>query len=74
MRAVKNGIEKEFGAQVAVTSESTPDTSGALEVQIVGGRMLHTKLGGQGYVDTPAKMRAILDGLHAHLVGGGTAV
>jgi len=48
MRAVKNGIEKEFGAQVAVTSESTPDTSGALEVQIVGGRMLHTKLGGQG--------------------------
>jgi len=64
---IKQAIEKEFPGRVTVTMESTPTVSGYLEVQIEGGKLLHSKKNGGGYVDTPAKMQAILDGLRAHL-------
>eukprot|EP00339_Tiarina_fusa_P012376 CAMPEP_0117046872 /NCGR_PEP_ID=MMETSP0472-20121206/32401_1 /TAXON_ID=693140 ORGANISM="Tiarina fusus, Strain LIS" /NCGR_SAMPLE_ID=MMETSP0472 /ASSEMBLY_ACC=CAM_ASM_000603 /LENGTH=73 /DNA_ID=CAMNT_0004759373 /DNA_START=85 /DNA_END=306 /DNA_ORIENTATION=- len=70
MRAIKQAIEKNFPTDVEVTSESTPTTSGWLEVSIVGGETLHSKKDGQGYVDTPAKMQKILEGIKAHLAGG----
>jgi len=48
---------------VAWTSEATPGATGALEVQVVGGPMLHSRKGGDGYVDTPQKMEAIIQGV-----------
>lgn len=45
------------------TSEATPGATGALEVQVIGGPMLHSRKGGDGYVDTQAKMDAIIDGV-----------
>jgi len=50
-----------------VTGEATPNASGKLEVQVVGGELLHSKVNGDGYVDSPAKINKILDGIGAAL-------
>ncbi|ESP02290.1 hypothetical protein LOTGIDRAFT_172170 [Lottia gigantea] len=42
-RAVKAALEEEFPNQLEITSEATPNTSGWLEVQIIGGKLLHSK-------------------------------
>ena len=42
-----------------MTGEATPGATGFLEVQVVGGALLHSKKNGQGYVDTAAKMQAM---------------
>jgi hypothetical protein len=41
--------------------------SGFLEVQIVGGPLLHSKKNGDGYVDTAEKEMKILNGIRAAL-------
>ena len=56
-RAIKNEIEKAFPGQTNVTGEATPGATGYLEVQVVGGALLHSKKNGMGYVDTPDKMQ-----------------
>eukprot|EP00499_Haloplacidia_sp_CaronLabIsolate_P014293 CAMPEP_0196780294 /NCGR_PEP_ID=MMETSP1104-20130614/7459_1 /TAXON_ID=33652 /ORGANISM="Cafeteria sp., Strain Caron Lab Isolate" /LENGTH=67 /DNA_ID=CAMNT_0042150491 /DNA_START=106 /DNA_END=309 /DNA_ORIENTATION=+ len=56
-------LVQEFGASVAVSGESTPGISGFLEVQVVGGALLHSKKNGDGYVNTPAKQRRIIEGV-----------
>ena len=48
-----------------MTGEATKEASGKLEVQIEGGALLHSKAGGDGYVDQPAKLQKILDGIAA---------
>lgn len=53
------------------TSEATGSATGFLEVQVVGGPLLHSKKNGEGYVDTPEKMAKILDGISAELVKAG---
>ena len=40
-----------------VTGEATPNATGKLEVQIVGGPLLHSKIQGGGYIDTSEKVR-----------------
>ena len=45
------------------TGEGTPDTTGWLEVQVVGGELLHSKKNGDGYVDTDAKLQKIFAGV-----------
>jgi len=52
---------------VEVTGEGTPDTTGYLEVEIVGGAVLHSKKNGDGYVDTSDKMNKIFAGVEAAL-------
>ena len=48
--------------QVNVEGEATPNVSGALEVLISNtGALVHSKKGGDGYVDTPEKMQKIKD-------------
>lgn len=42
---------------------ATPGATGALEVQVVDGKLLHSKLNGDGYVDSADKMNKILTGL-----------
>jgi selT/selW/selH-like putative selenoprotein len=59
-RAIKQAIEARFpGAALTITGEGTPAATGYLEVQIVGGPLLHSKKNGGGYVDTTAKMEAM---------------
>jgi len=67
---VKQAIESQFGDKVQVHMEATPNVSGFLEVEVVGGPVLHSKKNGQGYVDTPEKEKAIMDKLRAFLEGG----
>jgi hypothetical protein len=47
----------------AQSGEATPGATGALEVQVVDGPLLHSKLNGDGYVDSADKMTKILTGL-----------
>jgi len=47
----------------------TPTVSGWLEVE-VGGKLVHSKKGGQGYVDTAAKMQTIVDAVTAAKASG----
>ena len=41
--------------------------SGWLEVQVIGGDLLHSKKNGDGYVDTDAKLQKIFAGVSAAL-------
>ena len=44
-----------------------PGMSGNLEVRVVGGKLLHSKKGGAGFVDTDAKMDKIIEGVEEAL-------
>ena len=53
-------------AQVNCVGEATPNVSGFLEVQIENtGALVHSKKGGDGYVDSPEKMQKIKDAVKA---------
>jgi len=56
-----------FGADIEVDGGPTKGTTGALEVQIVGGALLHSKLGGDGYIDSQAKKDKIFNGVREAL-------
>merc|ERR1712203_70402 len=58
-RKIKQELEAKFGDKVEVTGEGTPETTGYLEVEDVGCAVLHSKKGGDGYVDTSEKMNKI---------------
>merc|ERR1719150_2965556 len=58
-RKIKQELEAKFGDKVEVTGEGTPDTTGYLEVEIVGGAVLHSKKNGDGHTG------------HNRLPGGG---
>jgi len=61
---VKSSLEKAFPDQLEIEGEATPGMSGALEIVLVeSGKILHSKLNGQGYVDTDAKLEAIINGI-----------
>ena len=49
---------KAFSSSVAVTGEATPNQSGKFEVT-VNGDLVHSKINGDGFVDTDDKMDAI---------------
>jgi len=46
-----------------LTSEGTPEQTGWFEVQVVGGKLLHSKKNGDGYVDSDAKLQKIINGI-----------
>jgi hypothetical protein len=49
---------------VEVTGTATKEVSGWLEVQIKGGKLLHSKKNGDGYVNTKEKMDKIIGGIN----------
>ena len=62
-------ISDEFSAELGdldITGEPTKETSGALEVT-VNGNLIHSKLGGDGYVDSDAKINKIFEAITAAL-------
>ena len=60
--AIKKALDADFPGKLNVYGEATPNVSGALEVLIEStGALVHSKKGGDGYVDTPEKMQKIKD-------------
>ena len=55
-----------LGDKIEVTGEATPSMSGKFEVT-VDGDLVHTKIGGDGYVDTGAKLQKIVAAIEAKL-------
>lgn len=47
--------------KVNVIGEPTPNVSGALEIVVESKGLVHSKKGGDGYVDTPEKLNRIKD-------------
>ncbi len=66
-RKIKQELEAKFPGKLEITGEGTPGTTGWLEVEIVGGPVLHSKKNGDGYVDTEAKMNKIIQGVEEAL-------
>ena len=66
-RKLKQQLEERFPGKLDIAGEGTPETSGKLEVQVVGGELLHSKMNGDGYVDTDAKLQKIFAGVEAAL-------
>jgi selT/selW/selH-like putative selenoprotein len=62
--ALKRQVLAKF-PDVEISGEGTPGVTGWFEVQVVGGAVLHSKKGGDGYVDSEAKLNKILDGIAA---------
>ncbi len=56
----------------AVVGERYPGSNGSLEV-VVNGELIHSKLGGQGYVDSEEKLQRIFDAIDAALAKEGSA-
>ena len=44
-----------------------PGKTGNLEVRVTGGKLLHSKIGGAGFVDTEEKMAKIVEGVEEAL-------
>lgn len=62
-RAVENAIKAKYPKTECV-GEPTPNTSGAFEV-VVDGNQVHSKLNGDGHVDSPEKLEKILAAIGA---------
>lgn len=65
---LKDELETEFPGELEITGEGTPTQTGFLEVQIVGGKLLHSKANGDGFVDSDAKLQKIFSGVEKALV------
>ncbi|KAK4027086.1 hypothetical protein OUZ56_016104 [Daphnia magna] len=64
---LKQELEGLFPGLLDITGEGTPGVTGYFEVQVVGGKLLHSKKNGNGFVDSAAKMQTIVDGVKAAL-------
>lgn len=65
--AIQNALKQRFSGKLEFSLEGTRGATGFLEVQIVGGPLLHSKKNGDGYVDSAEKMQRIIDGVETHL-------
>jgi len=65
--SLKKELERIFPDQLDITGEGTPSTTGYLEVQIVGGPLIHSKKNGMGYVDSSEKLEKIVKGVQKAL-------
>jgi len=62
-RKVKQALEERFPGKIDITGDKIPGMSGKFEVELEDGQMLHSKINGDGYVDTPAKLDKIAQGI-----------
>lgn len=66
-RKLEAELEKKFPGKLVISSEATPTVTGWFEVELENGKVLHSKKDGDGYVDTDAKLKKIMDGIQAAL-------
>ena len=63
-------MAKRFGDKVVVTGESTPNASQKFEVtlpDVEGGKLVHSKSSGDGWIDTDAKKDKIFNAIEQHI-------
>ena len=58
-RKVKADLEGRFPGKLEIEGDKIPGNSGKFEVELENGQVVHSKINGDGYVDTPAKMDKI---------------
>ncbi|CAI8015639.1 Selenoprotein W [Geodia barretti] len=63
-RRVQEELSDEFGDKIAVLGESTKGITGSFEVTVAG-KLVHSKKGGEGFVDSEAKLKKIVDAIRA---------
>ncbi|XP_010225611.1 PREDICTED: selenoprotein W, partial [Tinamus guttatus] len=63
---LKKALEKRFPGRLDMTGEGTREVTGWFEVT-VGGRLVHSKKNGDGFVDTDAKLQKIVAAIEAAL-------
>lgn len=56
-------LKDNFGDELNVTGTASVEVTGEFEVQVVGGKLLHSKKGGDGHVDTPEKLEKVVTGI-----------
>lgn len=56
-------LERIFPRTLDITHDATWKVTGYFEVQIVNGKLLHSKKNGHGYVDDSVKMNRIVQGI-----------
>jgi selT/selW/selH-like putative selenoprotein len=66
---VENAIKAKFPS-VESSGEPTPTSSGAFEVVLDGTDLVHSKLNGDGHVDSMEKLEKILAAIEAEGRGG----
>ena len=66
-RKVKTELEGRFPGKVEIVGDKIPGITGKFEVELENGTVLHSKINGDGYVDTPAKMDKIAKGIESAL-------
>ena len=60
---MKQALDERFPGKIEITGDKIPGMSGKFEVELEDGQMLHSKINGDGYVDTPAKLEKIAKGI-----------
>lgn len=68
-KAFRDELFKTFKeGEIEVTGEGTPNQSGKFEVQIEGGKLIHSKLDGGGFPHTDKnKMAGIIQAIREHM-------
>ena len=56
---------------VEIYLTATADVTGFFEVEIIGGDMLHSRMNGDGFVDSQKKMDKIIEGIEDYQDGAG---
>ena len=56
---------------VEIYLPATADVTGFFEVEIIGGDMLHSRMNGDGFVDSQKKMDKIIEGIEDYQDGAG---
>lgn len=59
-------LDKEFPGKLDISGQGTPTVTGWFEVS-VGGKLIHSKKNGDGYLDTSAKLQKVKDAIRAAL-------
>ncbi|CAM9974380.1 unnamed protein product [Rangifer tarandus platyrhynchus] len=63
---LKKKLEDEFPSRLDICGEGTPQVTGFFEV-FVAGKLVHSKKGGDGYVDTESKFLKLVAAIKAAL-------
>ncbi|KFO26266.1 Glioma tumor suppressor candidate region gene 2 protein [Fukomys damarensis] len=66
---LKERLEDEFPGCLAICGEGTPQSTGFFEVSVAG-KLIHSKKGGDGFVDTEGKFRKLVAAIKAALAQG----
>ncbi len=56
-------MESRFPGKLKISGEAQPGNTGVFEVELEGGKVVHSKKNGDGYVDNEAKLEKICEAI-----------